>query len=255
MNWRRNYHLLMVITLFISAKVVGATDSVLIATDVQSPPWEMMRGSEISGVSSDTIRLLFEALGIPYQFSAQSWPRAYDMAINRRQTCVTSVVRSPNREKLFKWIGPIARENWVLYGRADRDISVSGLNDLVKYRIGAFGGDAEAMFLREHGVTAEEVTSGDGYRVNLKKLMNDRIDLWATGDFEGAYAVRTLGYDNLRPVYVMREGGAIYLACNPSLTDELVARLNERLQIMDEDGSLEELRRSYLRQVVHNSQK
>lgn len=93
------------------------------------------------------------------------------------------MARLPDREKLFKWVGPIGPDDWILLAKADSKITLETLNDARKYKIGAYKGDAIAETLTKQGLKPVVVLRDQD---NAKKLVNGQIDLWATGILPGA---------------------------------------------------------------------
>ena len=147
-----------------------------------APPTSMLdngRASgdgEVIGSGSDKVREVMARTGTAFTMELQPWKRAYTAALERRDTCVFSTTRLPEREGLFKWIGPTDSAEWVLLGRADRHYDLQSLDDARTLRIGTYNGDAREAFLREKGF---KVDSAQNDLINPQKLLLGRIDLWA----------------------------------------------------------------------------
>ena len=65
------------------------------------------------------------------------WLKVFRQPENNTSTVLFSIVRTPEREPLYKWAGPIAKGSIVLYAPESRNITISSPEDLNKYRIGA----------------------------------------------------------------------------------------------------------------------
>ena len=52
--------------------------------------------------------------------------------------------RLPEREELFKWVGPIGPDDWVLLARGDNPINLTSTDRARQYTVGAYKGDAIA---------------------------------------------------------------------------------------------------------------
>lgn len=165
------------------------------------------------------------------------------MAQRDRYTCVYSTSRTPEREKQFKWVGPTDEAQWVLMGRAGREYHVQTLDDARKLRIGTYNGDARDEFLRARGF---DVDGAPDNAANPKKLMLGRIDLWAVGvrnnDLSGLALYSAP--EQLVPVLTFHHT-KVYLACNPSVPDAMIERMNAALDAMRKDGTFTRLEKKY----------
>ena len=81
--------------------------------------------------------------------------------------------------------------------------------------------------------------------INPRKLMMDRIDLWAASIRRGSLTLDRLGYTGkLVPVLVFKRI-RVYLACNRAVPDALVARMNGSLEAMERDGTTRAIVHTY----------
>lgn len=161
--------------------------------------------------------------GLEYRITQYPWKRAYAVALERKDACVFLTTRTPEREKLFKWVGPIRESEWVLAGRAGVDYKISTLEDARRYRIGTFIGDARHEYLRSRGFKVDVVQDDN---VNAQKLLLGRIDLWASASWAGGPAEYLSQYPD-RVVAVLKFNTVgLYLACNPAVPDAAIKRLN-----------------------------
>lgn len=213
-----------------------------------SPPASMLEngnaGGEgmVIGTGSDKVREIMARTGIAYTMELQPWRRAYTAALERPDTCVFSTTRLPEREALFKWIGPTDSADWVLLGRADHRYLLNTLDDARQLRIGTYNGDARDVFLRERGFKVDAAPSD---LINPEKLLMGRIDLWAASLRRGSAVLQQNGWTGrIVPVLVFRRVD-VYLACHPNVSDALVARMNAALEAMGKDGTMKRIEKKY----------
>lgn len=212
-----------------------------IATE-RTPPSAMEVDGVITGRETDKIRELMARTATAYTIELVPWKRAYVMALTGANTCVYSTTRTPEREPLFKWVGATDYAEWQLWGRADAGLSLKTLEDARRLRIGTANGDARDEFLRRRGFSVESVSDD---MLNLQKLLMRRIDLWAVSVRSGTRGPRGLSStDQLVPLLSFQRA-QVYLACNPSVPDALVARLNAAIAEMWRDGTMERFSRKY----------
>jgi len=204
-----------------------------IATET-SAPFSMRVGENVAGIATDTIREILARAGIAHTIELLPWKRAYTLAQERPDACVYATTRTPERDAVFKWVGPIGEADWVLMGRADRTFSLRSLEDARNYRIGTYNGDARDEYLRGRGF---EVDPAPDDLTNPRKLMLNRIDLWAASIQRGSLTLEQLGYaGKIVPVLSFKRM-RLYLACNRAVPDAQIARMNEALMSMERDGS------------------
>lgn len=169
------------------------------------------------------VRNVAARAGVEYQITQYPWKRAYAVALERKDACVFLTTRTPEREKLFKWVGPIRESEWVLAGRKGVDYGIKTLEDARRYRIGTFIGDARHEYLRSRGFKVDSVQDDN---VNPQKLLLGRIDLWASASWAGGPAEYLSQHpDRIVAVLTFNTVG-LYLACNRAVPDATIARLN-----------------------------
>jgi polar amino acid transport system substrate-binding protein len=202
----------------------------------------MREGERVIGIGTDMVRDIMTRTGVAYSIELLPWKRAYTAALERRDACVFSTTRTPERESQFKWIGPIGEAEWVLMGRADRHLKLNSLEEARRYRIGTYNGDARDLYLRERGF---DVDSAPNDLLNPRKVVLGRIDLWAASVRRGSATLARLGYaDKVVPVFVFNRI-RVYLACNRAVPDELVKKMNGALATMERDGTSRAILRKY----------
>lgn len=221
-----------------------APAATLILTTEESPPYNMQEGAKVIGIATDKVREVMARADVAYKLDLLPWKRAYDSALTQDNTCVYSTTRTAERESLFKWVGPVATSEWVLFGRADRRFDLKSLDDARRLSIGTYNGDVRDAYLRARGFQVDTATDDV---TNPKKLMASRIDLWASGRFEGQAILKQNGWEGqVVPVLAFNRAD-LYLACHRSVPDSLVERLNATLATMGRDGTTKALERKYER--------
>jgi polar amino acid transport system substrate-binding protein len=225
-----------------SGAAFGEAPPALHLTTEISAPYSMREGERVIGIGTDMVREILDRSGVAYSIDVLPWKRAYTEALERPDGCVFSTTRTPEREPLFKWIGPIGDAEWVLMARADRKLNLQTLDDARPYRIGTYNGDARDVYLRERGFHVDPAPNDI---TNPRKLMLGRIDLWAASTRHSGPTLNRLGYaGQIVPVLVFNRIH-IYLACNRAVPDELVTRMNGAVEAMERDGSTRAIHRRY----------
>ncbi|MEJ6003331.1 substrate-binding periplasmic protein [Paucibacter soli] len=207
-----------------------------------SPPFNMLVDGQITGSATAKIRALMHMAKLAYKIELMPWRRAYEDALRRDHTCVYSTTRTPERESLFKWVGPIAFNEWVLFGRSDSGIQLGKLEDARPYTIGAYNGDVRESYLRAREFKVETAVAD---AINPRKLMLGRIDLWVSGRYDGHVLISQGGYQGKIVPLLNFYRSELYLACNPQLDEQLIDRLNVLLAVMHRDGTITAIDEQY----------
>ena len=231
-----------------NAKDSPDTDLVLLTENF--PPYNMAKNGKnfaqdenINGIAVDIVREMFKRADITYSLTLRfPWERIYKLTLEKPGYGVFVMARLPDREKLFKWVGPIGPDDWIMLAKADSKITLETLNDARKYKIGAYKGDAIAETLAKQGLNPIVVLRDQD---NAKKLVNGQIDLWATGDPAGRYLARQEGVNGLKTV-LRFNSAELYLALNKDVPDETVAKLQAALDQMRKEGRVDEIMAQYL---------
>ncbi|WP_213942163.1 ABC transporter substrate-binding protein [Pseudomonas sp. dw_612] len=225
-----------------------ATDLVLLTENF--PPYNMAKNGKnfaqdenINGIAVDIVREMFKRTDITYSLTLRfPWERIYKLALEKPGYGVFVMARLPDREKLFKWVGPIGPDDWIMLAKADSKITLETLEQARKYKIGAYKGDAIAETLAKEGLKPIVVLRDQD---NAKKLVSGQIDLWATGDPAGRYLARQDGVTGLKTV-LRFNSAELYLALNKDVPDEIVAKLQAALDQMRKEGVVDDIMARYL---------
>lgn len=234
----RNMRLSLALLTLASATSVHALD---LATE-DNAPFNYLEGKQVKGLSTDIINEMGRRAGVPIKIQVTPWPRAYQAALGTPESCVYSTVRLPEREQLFKWVGPLATNKWALFAKNDFSKPIAKIEDAQHYRIGGVIMDAKSLYLKSIGFSNFDLVGDDN--LNQAKLLAGRIDLWVSGLYRVNHIAQQNGGKAIKPVLIVREV-EYFLACNPNTSDATIASLTRALQGMQKDGSLKELTARY----------
>ena len=226
------------------------TDIDLVLLTENFPPYNMAKngknfaqGENIEGIAVDIVRETFQRAGIPYSLTLRfPWERVYKLALENPGYGAFVMARLPEREHLFKWVGPIGPDDGVMLAKADSNSVLTSLEEARQYKIGAYKGDAIALTLAKQGLAPLVVLRDQD---NAQKLLTGQIDLWATGDPAGRYLARQIGVTGLKTV-LRFNSAELYLALNRQVSDETVARLQAALDQLRQEGRVDEILARYL---------
>ncbi|WP_240549397.1 substrate-binding periplasmic protein [Billgrantia antri] len=189
------------------------------------PPYNYQdEGGRITGSATELLREALNDAELDADFRLLPWARALTEAQLRDRHCVYSTTRTPERESLFTWVGPLVSNTWAAFALEEADIEADSLDDLSGLRVGSFREDAVGQYAASQGVP---IVVASAERENIGRLQAGLIDAWVTGEQTASFLAEEAGLA-LRRLFVFNEVD-LYLACHPSVPDQFIARLQAAL--------------------------
>ncbi len=149
-----------------------------IYTEVAPPNQVKLPNGEMGGPTVDVVREIQRRIQNKDPIQLVPWARGYDQLTRVPNTLLFVVARTPERNALFHWVGPISETVFRLYVRADSKLVLNSLDDAKNLNaIGVYRNDARDQVLTNAGLTNLERTKDNVS--NVKKLMLNRIDAFA----------------------------------------------------------------------------
>ena len=239
----------LVLSAFAAHAELPADYKVVLLTE-NFPPFNMSvddknfaRDDGIDGISAEVVRAMFKRANIDYSLSLRfPWDRLYRLTLDKPNYGLFSTTFTPERQPLFKWVGPLAKTSWVLLAAPGNNPSVASLKEAAQYQVGAYKNDAVSQHLESQGLKPINALRD---QENIKKLISGKIDLWATTDPVGRYLAKQDGVSGLTTVLRFNEA-ELYLALNKDTPDEVIERLQKALDELRAEGFIEEMTNNYL---------
>ncbi|QJQ06398.1 ABC transporter substrate-binding protein [Undibacterium piscinae] len=219
-------------------------DAHLILTTEDYPPFNIVdpNNGNLSGISTEKVKEIMHRSGETYTISAYPWARAFQMARTDANTCVFSTTRMPEREAMFKWVGPLVKNNWFVFARADDTRKPKSLEDLRPYIMGIYRNDAVGEFLTSKGFKTD-IANADAD--NPRKLLIQRFDFWATGELLGLAILKNQGLQGKIVPRFQFNQTEMYLACHPAIAPERIELFNQILKDIEHDGTAAAIEKKY----------
>ena len=205
----------------------------------ENPPFNFAQSGKAAGISTDVVNEIAKRAGIAARFEVLIWDSAYRRAQAEKNTCLYSAARIEVRERLFRWIGPIATNKYVLVAKNDFPASINTAADARKYKIGAVKTDVKAELLRSNAITNIVEFDTEAQippKLFLKKGDPERIDMWVSGLYTYNIVAEKAKVTGVKTVFVAGEQ-PLFLACSPQTADDTFKKLDAAFQAMRKDGS------------------
>ncbi len=213
------------------------------------PPVHYEEEGRVVGIATEVVEEIFRRAGLQPDIRVYPWKRAYQIALRTRNSFIFTINRTPEREKLFKWIGPILQKRTCLFKlRSRRDIRVRTLADVKKYTTAVILGYALTDRLLAEGFAEHrELIVTHNKKSQIRVFLSGHADLITGNEYTLAWALRDEGYsmDAVEPVLVMTEKG-YYLAANPSVDDQTVQQLQKAADAVWRNGVIPEIINKYM---------
>lgn len=119
--------LLHLLLLSLLCAELPATELVLYTEE--NPPINYTQAGELEGMAVEVVRELLQRTDSRAQILSVPWARGYRMATTQPDVGLFVTVRTPERETLFRWVGPIISTSTTLYARSGEALPVTTLEE------------------------------------------------------------------------------------------------------------------------------
>ena len=181
------------------------------------------------------------------------WARGYNQALNQKNVVLFSMVRTPEREPLFKWIGEVDQLHYYLYKLSSRkELSVSSVEEARNYRIGVTKVSFEHDTLLNLGFS--RLTTGVKYAQLLDMLAANRFDfLFASqGPLEEVLKETKHDESSVETDFHFKQiDQKLYIALSKKSDEALAKKLRSAYQTVVAKGIKHQLQLQWLKSPIH----
>ena len=216
---------ILALSLFVISTTSGSAQELILITE-NAPPNSYIENDKLTGRVVEIVQAVLKQIGMAGQtIELYPWPRGYKMLESQKNIALFATSRTPHRENLFKWAGPIADNEVNLYKLKSRaDIQATALDDLKKYSVGGGRKDQKSQYLVSQGF---ELLRVDEDKQNIRKLFAGRVDVIPYAATRLKYDVKQLGFDpeQIDMIWTLNAiSTQIYIAFSASTDDSVVAK-------------------------------
>lgn len=227
--------------------VVGAEEYQIVTEEWA--PYNYQENHQLTGMTTEIVRAIMALTGDEFEVVLQPSMRATQVLKTRPKTIMYSLFRTPEREPLYKWVGPIVEESIYPYQLASTP-PVNSLEQLL---------GAPQITTRHAGLLPEKLKSL-GFK-NLEKsateskllyrmLLARRTDI-IVGDTDAgvAYYSHQLNIPpgTLRKIPIELYRSSLYIVFSPDSDDKQVAAWANALEQLRQSGELRRIQNRYER--------
>ncbi|MCX6227204.1 MAG: transporter substrate-binding domain-containing protein [Bacteroidia bacterium] len=208
----------------------------------ENPPLSFTGTSgALSGSSVEMVNAMMEIMGMDYPVNMTAWADAIAQVHLVPNSAAFSTLRSPSRESLFKWVGPIAKNRFRFFVRAGSDIHINTLDDArVLGSVATVNGWASNEELITRGFT--NVVTYTAAMDVIRKLMQGDVDCAVLNEVGITYKLTEAGFTpaDVRKEAVLMEG-LNYLAFSIDTDDSYITQWNNAYNQMVSSGRLAQI--------------
>lgn len=181
--------------LLVTACVTPAQPAKLRVITEEYPPFNYTdAGGNLVGSSTEAVKGIINRLGENITIEVMPWARAYETVLGEPDTALYSMARTPERENVFMWVGPIGSyENW-LYAKKGSNVRCSSLDEAKAVKcIAVVKDEAGQQKLAQQGFI--NIVYTDSIADGLKNLAEGEVDLWLGPGAEVELVAKQAGVD------------------------------------------------------------
>ncbi len=223
-----------------------ATDAGLRIITEEFPPFNYAGANgTVTGQTTDIVNNILTRLNQKAEISILPWSEGYGIALARPHVALYSTARTDEREHLFKWVGPVASYDFMLYAKNGTHLQVNSLEAAKKVgSIGVVKDDARQQFLQENQFGNIVTCSSDAECIH--NLMAGSTDLWLGSSVNADDIARSQGIDPaaLEAVYPVRTV-QMYIAFSNDTPDSVITTWQTALDAMKSDGTFDAILKKY----------
>lgn len=226
-------------TLVAMACTLAHADTLQVVTEDSS--YSYLENGKVAGSASVVVQQALALADISdYRMTLYPWARAYDMARLESNVLIYPIIRTAEREALFKWVGELDHVTPSFYKLRERkDVQVKDLQDVKRYSVGVVRDDSRQEYLAAKGFTKMVVSPNN--LDNLRKLISGQVELVPMPEREAREECEDLhiAFADLEAVYTLDElSKGLYVALSRTTPDDTVKRISQAFETLKANGSM-----------------
>jgi polar amino acid transport system substrate-binding protein len=236
--------------------LVGSTSSARLWADEKKPgvvteewpPYNFLEDGVLKGFSVEVVQAIIDRLNLKISIEIYPSMRTTLMLGSVPGTMMITMLRTPERETKYKWIGPLGDGAIYFYKKNGSPLEIANLDDARKVRlIGCRHAGLVFNTLKSAGFTNLDPTSTGGESV-YKKLLLDRCELAISDTPLGVKHVLrkwNMPTNALVQTAVKLVEAPLYIACSPDIPDRDIALWQKTLDGLKTSGVFAAIQKKY----------
>lgn len=241
-----------ILLLLLCCSMTAVSAELRIVTE-ELPPYNYLNPQgTLTGAAARVVQVLLNRLDINTSIEVMPWARAYKMALNEPDVLIFSILRTPQRESNFHWLGSISPIDMQIFAAADTGLGwLNNLMTLNGQTIGLVRESSQYEFIRSHhNISDNSLVIVGSYDQLYKMHLLGRIDLFMAPGLLVQYQNQTLKTETRqqpRAVYHIpfEHQRKLYLAFSKTTPIETVTRFKIALEQMHREGQVQRILQTF----------
>nr|WP_308417740.1 transporter substrate-binding domain-containing protein [Leeia oryzae] len=210
------------------------------------PPMNFTRNGKPAGLAVDVVQELARRIHVPVSIFVVPWARGFRLAQLQTNTGLFSTMRTEQRERIFKWVGPLTTTTSSFYALSRKKLTLKTLDDARKARAITVPLDwASYQTLLSAGFQNLEPVNDP--KLMIKLLKSGRVDFMVTDQQNLPALLAAEGADpGLVTAVLPFMRNSTYIAFSRDTADDIVSVWQNALDQMKLDGAFKAIYKKWL---------
>lgn len=239
---------LLLFIVILASNSVYSEEKLKLMTEI-FPPFQYQEDDKMTGIAIDIVQAIQNELNDKTKIKLYPWSRGVKIASKKKNFAVFSMLKTPEREPKYKWIGPLTSMKMVFFKKTGTKLVVRSMEDAKRVnKVGVTRNVGNHQMMKSKGFTNLDVLQEGADEQNIKKLLKGRIDLWPALQMAGLYQARIMGVEGQIEAVkdLVAFSGDMYIAVNKKTDDKLIKQWQEVFDRLLKEGKINKIIEKYL---------
>lgn len=237
------YRTLVIIVLIFTQGIAAEKNTADFVVEAGSSDWRPYAYEEDGVVKGSAYKIakdVFERAGIPLHYEIQPWARVYHFGLTRKNYMIGGLGRTPKREKLFHWVGPVSAGFDIYFWQLKSNpIQIESIEELKKHTIGVKRATYFEDFVELKEFDKNKIQAVSEVEQLLKMAQLKRISFFLLNKKRLLEEAKRINLDpNLFEKVFFAFNVTDYMAMNLDTDPELLEKLQNAYKELEKEGKI-----------------
>lgn len=208
----------------------------------ENKPLNFNHDGKVGGVATELVREIQKRVGDTSPITLGEWSVGYEATLKQPNTMIYSAVRTPQREKTFKWVGPLTLVKTYFYGSPSGGVVLNSLEDARKLpRIGVPRKFYAEEYLQKAGFTNLASPETPAEMVEMFKKGEIKVFVSHNLAISNLLMDSKVPVQSVKPLLTFMDTKQHWLAFNLGTPDAVIQKWQGALNEIKKDGTFKKL--------------